>query len=112
MRWPNVTDTATAAVAGPDGIPAQAGTDATGLTGGGSRLPPTYGGARPLILLRMVANRLGTAMAVKRKPTRTMMTASTRRESGVSTGGKAASTRNRTPSGQRNHPDLPNSVIS
>src|SRR6476659_3281868 len=54
----------------------------------------------------------GAATAVNRNPTRTMIVASTRCESGVSTGGSAASTRNRIPSGQRNQPDFPNSVIS
>ena len=62
--------------------------------------------------LTIVTKRLGTAIAANRNPTRTMIAASTRCENGVSTGGKAASAIKSNPSGHRNQPDLPKSVMS
>src|SRR5262249_28163842 len=61
--------------------------------------------------LIMVVNRLGTAIAMKRKPTRTAIVASTSRSSGASAGdASAAMAASRMPVGHRNQPDLPKSV--
>src|SRR6476660_6624580 len=69
------------------------------------------GRARPIIRLIVVTNRPGTPIAIKRKPTRTIIVASTSWENRVIIGGKEAKTKNKTPSGHKNQPDLPKSVI-
>ena len=61
--------------------------------------------------LTMVTNRPGAPTARNRKPTRTINAAITACEMRVVADGKAASARNRTPSGHSTQPDLPKSVI-
>ena len=81
-----------------------------GLNRNGSRLPPTIGRARPKMCLTTFTNRPGTPIATNRNPTRTIIAAST---SCGTRGrlGSAASAKNKMPSGHRNQPDLPKSVI-
>ena len=74
-------------------------------------MPVTPGRARPIMRLTMVTNRLGAPIATNRNPTRTITAASTRCDMRDRLCGSAASARNKMPSGQRNQPDLPKSVI-
>src|SRR5471032_2973395 len=57
-----------------------------------------------------VANRLGNPIATNRKPTRTITAATTSRDTRDNVCGRAASAKNKMPSGHRNQPDLPKSV--
>src|SRR5215467_10171887 len=110
---PTAIAAATAVVAWPDGMLANAGFQANGTKANGSSCPPTKGRARPINRLTIETNNPGSAIATNTKPSRAPRAANT----ACAAFGKcgevtAAKNNNAKPQGNRNHPDKPNFVIS